>query len=485
MTAAARLVLASLLLVGVATTPAAGQDTPVVFVHGFASSQQTWQAAATRLAATLRIQPHGADLPWDQTIETQAAVLNGAKGGLPASTIAVGHSQGGVVSRQWSRSKPLFGILTLGTPHTGSLLSQRALDVIGFNYTLYNVVGLATSFGKGTEFEWIYTALRAAYTTTLQLSWGTAVGLGTTTAVMNYVPVAPQLAPGSAYLLGLNGPGNLSRESSAIRRRVGLTFAADQYWRAGLAVGLAPSQREWAWAAMVTLPPTFEYAAAYVEQHYGPLNLPARSFAARLRDLAGAIRELDPLWCWAVTDDRLCRVPHDGIVSVVNQGYPGALNFGVTGPAHIEETDRSDREIASVLTGIMGVTARTAAPPPPVPGGPAGGPGTLTGGMRLYPDQEVVSAGGTAVLRYQSDGNLVLYSSGGATVWASDTDGFSAGRAELQTDGNFVVYDAAGVPRWASGTSTPGAYLQVHDQGHVMVHDVSGVGLWWTGSANP
>lgn len=485
MTAATRLWIASLLFVGAATAPAAGQDTPVVFVHGFASNQQTWQAAASRLATTLRIQPHGADLPWDQTFETQAAVLNNAKGGLPASTIAVAHSQGGIVSRQWSRSKPLFGILTLGTPHTGSLLSRRALDVIEFNHTLYNVIGLATSFGTGTEFEWIYNVLRASYNTALQLSWGTAVGLATTTAVMHYVPVAPQLVPGSAYLLGLNGPGNLIRESSAIRRRVGLTFAADEYWRAGVAVGLAPSQRDWASAAMITLPPTFEYAAAYIEQRYGPLNLPARSFAARLRDVAGAIRELDPLWCWAVTDDRLCRVPHDGIVSVVNQAYPGALNFGVTGPAHVQETDRSDREIASVLTGIMGVTTRASAPPPPPSGGSAGGPGTLTSGMRMYPDQEVVSPDGTAVLRYQADGNLVLYASGGAAVWASDTDGFSAGRAELQADGNFVVYDAAGVPRWASGTSTPGAYLQVHDQGHVMVHDPSGVGLWWTGSGNP
>ncbi len=484
MTAARRVMLAGVMLIGVATA-AAGQDTPVVFVHGFASSQQTWQAAAARLAATLRIAPHGVDLPWRESMETQAAAMDRAAGALPASTIAVAHSQGGIVSRQWNRSKPLFGILTLGTPHAGSLLAQRGLDVIGFNYTLYNLVGLATAFGTGTEFEWIYVALRSSYAAALQLSWGTAVGLGATTAVMNYVPVAPQLVPGSAYLLGLNGAGNLAREAAAVRSRVGLTFAADQYWRAGVAVGLAPSQRDWAWGAMLTLPPTFEYTAAYIEQRYGPLNMPARSFAARLRNLAGAIRELDPLWCWAVTDDRQCRIPHDGIVSVVSQSYPGAVNFGVTGPAHKEEADRSDREIASVLTGIMGVTTRASAPPPPPTGGSGSGPGTLTAGMRLYPDQEVLSPGGGVALRYQPDGNLVLYGTGGLVLWASDTDGFSAGRAELQTDGNFVVYDAADVPRWASGTFAPGAYLRVHDGGHAMVHDPAGVGVWWTGSSNP
>ncbi len=485
MTRLTSVVVAVLLLLGGAAPLWAGQDTPVVFVHGFASDQRTWQAAAARLAATLRIEPHLVELPWREPIETQAAAMPHAVNALPPSAIAVAHSQGGVVARQWSRSKPLSGILTLGTPHSGSLLAQRGLDVLGFNYTLYNLVGLATAFGTGTEFEWIYVALRGHYAMALQLSWGTAVSLAATTAVMNHVPVAPQLVPGSAYLQGLNGAGNLAREASAVSKRVGLTFAADQYWRAGAAVGLAPHQREWFAAATVTLPPTFEYAAVYIEQRYGPLNMPARSFAARLRDLAGAIRELDPLWCWAVTDDRQCRVPHDGIVSVAAQSYPNAVNFGVTGPAHTQETERSDREISSVLTGIMGVTARSSPPPPPPTGGTPGGPGTLTAGMRLYPDQELVSPGGGAVLRYQSDGNLVLYASGGAAVWASDTDGASAGRAELQTDGNLVVYDAGGVPRWASGTSAPGGYLRVYDAGHVMVHDISGVGVWWTGSGQP
>ena len=485
MSAVVRGVLTVVLGLALTTAPAAAQDTPVVFVHGFNSSQQAWQAAAARLAASLRIEPHAVDVPWRDSFEAQATALQSAKGHLPSSTIVVAHSQGGVASRQWSQSKPLFGILTLGTPHTGSLLAQRGLDVIRFNYTLYNLIGLATSFGAGTQFEWIYVLLRSYYNVGLQLSWGTATSVAATTAVMHSVPVAPQLVPGSAFMTGLNGPGNLARESSAIQRRVGLTFAADDYWRGGVAVGLAPNQREWAWTAMLTLPPTFEYAAAYVEQYYGPLNMAARSFAASLRNIAGGIRELDPLWCWAVTDDRQCRVPHDGIVSAVNQHYPGGLNFSVAGPAHTQETDRSDREISSVLTGVMGVTTRASAPPPPPGGGSGGGPGTLTAGMRLYPDQEVVSPGGTTRLLYQTDGNLVLYASGGVAVWASDTVGYSAGHATLQGDGNLVVYDAEGVPRWASGTSADGAYLRVYDEGHVTVHDASGVGLWWSGSGNP
>ena len=140
--------------------------------------------------------------------------------------------------------------------------------------------------------------------------------------------------------------------------------------------------------------------------------------------------------------------------------------------------------ITSVLTGLMGVVARGAAPPPPPSGGGAGGPGTLVGGQRLHADQQIVSADGTVALRYQSDGNLVLYGSSGA-LWDAGTSGHSAGHAEMQTDGNFVIYDGAGTPVWATGTAAAGAYLRVHGEGYVMVHDAAGVGLWWSGSGAP
>jgi hypothetical protein len=58
---------------------------------------------------------------------------------------------------------------------------------------------------------------------------------------------------------------------------------------------------------------------------------------------------------------------------------------------------------------------------------------------------------------YQSDGNLVLYRwiSGqgyGTAIWASNTNGRSAGLAALQTDGNFVLYNSSGQAYWATGT---------------------------------
>jgi len=482
----ARLALvAALLLAGAA--PAGAQDVPVVFVHGGFASSETWRDAASRLAATLQITPHLVDLPSTSVFEQQTAVLHAAKGSLPAHTIAVGHSNGGIVSRQWSRSRPLGGILTLGTAHTGLQLSARALDLVNFNYLVYNVAGLAFGTASSSpDFAWMIAAGLQAYLSNVQwLSWNTATAVTSSVAVAGYVPLAPQVVPGSNFLNNLNGGANLAREASAVGRRVGLVYTASDYWRAGMAVGLAPGSRETAWAIMLATPPILDYAAALLDTRYPPTHLLARTFAMRLRSLASMIRDMDPQWCYAVTGDRTCSIPHDGIVSVVNQQYPGGMNFAVNGPAHKEETRKSDGVIASVLTGVMDVKARGAAPSPPSGGGGGSGAGVLSGGQRLYPDQQIVSANGSVALRYQSDGNLVLYGANGDVLWDTATWGSGAGRAEMQTDGNFVVYDAQGTPVWASDTQGSGVYLKVHDAGYVMVHDASDVALWWSGSGEP
>ena len=478
----------ALLLALACPVAANGQDVPVVFVHGIFSSSDTWRATSQRLANVLQITPYLVDMPSTAVFETQTAVLNNAFAGLPANAIAVGHSQGGLISRQWSRTKPLRGILTLGTPHTGSQLTARGLDLINFNYMVYNLAGLALGTSSAPDFAWlVYAGLQAYLSQAQWLSWNGATTLASSVAVANYVAVAPQLVPGSSFLNNLNTAGNLGREDLAVAKRVALAYTATDYWRAGIAVGLAPSLRDQAWHVIQVTPPVFDFAAAWLDANFPPTHFLARSFAMRLRNLAAVMRDMDPQWCWAVTGDRGCGIPHDGIVSVVNQRYPGpgALNFAVNGPAHTQETRQSDAVISSVLTGVMGVVARGAAPAPPPGGSGGGGADTLTGGQRLYPDQQIVSADGTVALRYQSDGNLVLYGAGGTVLWDTGTWGIKAGRAEMQTDGNFVVYDANNTAVWASDTSASGAYLKVHREGYVMVHDASNVGIWWSGSDQP
>ncbi len=486
MTPARMLVLC--LASGLTPVATAAQDVPTVFVHGIFSSSDAWRATSQRLAATLQIAPHLPDLPSTSVLETQTAALDGALGGLPANTIAIGHSQGGLVTRQWSRTKALRGILTLGTPHTGSQLAARGLDLINFNYMVYNLAGLAFGTSSSPDFAWLVANGLQFYLSQAQwLSWNGATAIGSSVAVAGYVPVAPQLVPGSGFLNALNSSGNLAREDLAVSSRVALNYTAADYWRAGIAVGLAPSLREPAWDIIRVTPPVFDYAAAWLDTVFPPTHFLARTFAARLRNLAYVVRDMDPQWCWAVTGDRTCSIPHDGIVSVVNQRYPGggALNFGVSGPAHVQETQQSDGVISSVLTGVMGVVARGAPPSPPPGGGGGGGSDTLAPGQRLYADQQILSADGSVALRYQSDGNLVLYGAGGSVLWDAGTWGSSAGRAEMQTDGNFVIYDAHDTPVWATDTSASNAYLKVHREGYVMVHDGAHVGIWWSGSGLP
>lgn len=465
----ARRVVVALALTVAMHGVAFAQSVPVVFVHGIFSNGDNWRQTSARLATVLQIEPHVVDLPSTDYLENQTARLHAEQGGLPTHSIAVGHSQGGLISRQWSRQKALRGILTLGTPHAGAPISRNALDALHFNHVLYNLIGLASTWGAGTEQGWVAAALSGVFSTGLQLSAGTIQRLLTTVAIVNYVPVAPQLAPGSGFLTSLNAPGNLQREAQGVPYRVGLNFIAADYWRGGLGVGLAPDHREWVWAAMVVLPPTLEYAAAYVDMHYTN----GFGFAAQLRNIAGYVRELDPMWCWAVTNDRSCRVPHDGIVPTVNQFFPGGSNYQVIGPAHIQESQRSDRDITDVLSGVMGVPRRGAT------GGGGGGSTTVDGGTRLYADQQFRSPNGTA-LRYQLDGNLVLYDSRGAPVWASGTVGLAVGYVEMQPDGNLVLYDGGGTPRWASDTYAPGGRLVIHDSGYAAIHDAADNVVWWT-----
>lgn len=56
-------------------------------------------------------------------------------------------------------------------------------------------------------------------------------------------------------------------------------------------------------------------------------------------------------------------------------------------------------------------------------------------------------------LKYQTDGNLVLYDSKNKALWSSNTAGKSVGKAIMQTDGNFVIYDSNNSAIWSTSTS--------------------------------
>jgi hypothetical protein len=301
---------------------------------------------------------------------------------------------------------------------------------------------------------------------------------------LSQYPVLPQMAVGSRFLSGLNSSSNLAREATSISARVGLAFELDRYWLGGpFRLEGAQSGDQWhsrIWASVATL----EFAGSYLMANY-PANGTAMYIAGRLFDAAGYLRLLEPAWCWAVTGDGSCGTPHDGIVPLWSQVYPGAQNLYVHGPSHLQETQVSDGVISYTLSNYMQVTTRGGSGGGGGgTGGGGGGGGTgsadeLRAGETLRPGEGRTSSNGEYTLYYQGDGNLVLYrNSNGAPLWWSGTTG-PAGEAAMQGDGNLVVYNSAGQPQWWSGTvGYSGAWLAVQSDGNLVIYDAYGYPIW-------
>lgn len=99
----------------------------------------------------------------------------------------------------------------------------------------------------------------------------------------------------------------------------------------------------------------------------------------------------------------------------------------------------------------------------------------LNANEALLPEQVVSSADGRFHLTFQQDGNLVL-SMGSDPIWATDTAGTPI-QALMQGDGNFVVTTSLGT--WHTDTyDNPGAYLMVQSDGNVVVYSSGFLPLW-------
>src|SRR3954454_2397966 len=135
-----RLVIAFAVLVGGAGRPFA-QEQPVVFIHGVASGPDTGAETADRLQSQLQISAYRAEVSGWNSLESQSGEMQNRFGGLPNSTIAVGHSLGGLVAREWSRAHELDGVITIGTPNRCAPIANHANEWAGYNASLFNIVG--------------------------------------------------------------------------------------------------------------------------------------------------------------------------------------------------------------------------------------------------------------------------------------------------------------------------------------------------------
>ncbi|MER8073688.1 hypothetical protein ABTZ59_36265 [Streptomyces sp. NPDC094034] len=101
----------------------------------------------------------------------------------------------------------------------------------------------------------------------------------------------------------------------------------------------------------------------------------------------------------------------------------------------------------------------------------------------LGKNQAWTSGNGRAILRVQSDGNVVLYKDNRA-AWQAPNVYPNADRLVMQEDGNLVVYNKAGKALWAAGTWHKGRYLAVQDDGNVVVYNNANQPVWATNTGD-
>jgi predicted alpha/beta hydrolase family esterase len=485
---------------------ASAQDRPVVFVHGVGSGPETWQEAAGRLQTRLQIAPERAQVSWWQSLESQGSEMDARFGRLPGSTVAVGHSLGGLVARQWRRSHQLEGVITLGTPNRGAPIANHINEWVGFNDSLFGAVGNVFYWLGNVSYDqwwWVYSAVEGS------LNWGGYIAdfaiyhLLVEMGMQYGVPFVQEVYVGSPYLDDLNrGAG---WEAATIPSRVGIVNTASEYWRGGPFRLKNPDYAGELSIITSTAAAALDYWGFHIYAEADALDWQAHSLAAGLWDAAFWLWNFDEFWCRATSDDRPIWAghcfPNDGFVPAWSQFYPEAtVNFEVNGgPVHTQETGNFDEYIYAALTNFMHVPQRgggptepppTPFPPPPPPPSPTPGPGPGSGGpdslspdQALYPGQSISSSDGRFYLTYQGDGNLVLYRSDGVPLWHTQTYGTSAGRAVMQLDGNLVVYDASGTPIWASNTvGFDGAWLVMQSDGNLVIYTPTGAPVWASGT---
>ena len=101
----------------------------------------------------------------------------------------------------------------------------------------------------------------------------------------------------------------------------------------------------------------------------------------------------------------------------------------------------------------------------------------LNPGETLTAGQSIKSLDGLTTLKFQADGNLVVYYGARAT-WASGTNGRGGVRTTFQGDGNFVIYNAQNTALWATGTwGNTGTQLLLNNDSSLVVKKGTAV-LW-------
>lgn len=361
--------------------PVSAQERSVVFVHGFMSDGGTWAGAAARLAQRLEIAPATPTLSSRSLYESQASELQAQLGHLPSNVVAVGHSNGGLVSRQWSRQHGVSAIVTVGTPHRGAPLVSNLYHYAGFNNALlssFNDVYRLFAYGC-CSWQWILSTYTGVWQAVASAAVTSVPRIASAVALNGTVPVSFEMQPGSGFLNDINGPANLGREASQVPGRVGIVSTAYNFYWGGPLRAAYPDDGDTLYVLREIARVGLEFYASYLYAHAPIEETWAFQIANGMFTTAYYLGVMDEVWCRAVSDVSMqaCTI-NDTIVPYWSQQYPGGamIDTGWGGPAHTQETRVSDALLEQALVTFAGVRRRGAGgtppppPPPPVDPGP-------------------------------------------------------------------------------------------------------------------
>jgi hypothetical protein len=101
---------------------------------------------------------------------------------------------------------------------------------------------------------------------------------------------------------------------------------------------------------------------------------------------------------------------------------------------------------------------------------PAWASDTLNPGETLKRGEYLTSDNQRYSLVLESDGNLVLYA-GRRALWRSTTQDQGVQRCTMQLDGNLVLYSRNGQSVWSTGTDgRPGSFLVLQNDGNLVIY---------------
>jgi pimeloyl-ACP methyl ester carboxylesterase len=460
--------------------PLHAQHRAGVFVHGFGSTSRTWEDAMARLGSQLSLTGLRPAIRSRETFETQAQELE-HQAGVTVMPVVIGHSNGGLASRQWNRTHPMSGLLTLSTPNRGAPIATNAKAYLDYNVGLVQAVWMVdrTFLDRSEGTPWVYDVIGGALSFVNHATSDAiiALAMGAYGAV---TPVNAQNRVGSDFLRDINSNANLAREARDVPRRAAIVTAVSDYHLGGPARAISPTlgnvYRVGLYAAIGTL----DYWAMTIASS-GHIRDQERAQAMLTVSFMLSLHE--NFWCQAVSDPTPFAVsfggschPNDTFIPSWSHEWPGAVNIPVgNAPTHVEQTEKMTPVLFDVLTNHLGVPQR----------GPDGNPSTssvLLPRETLRPGGGLTAPNGQYRVIYQPDGNLVVYRADNSAVWSSATSGTSPNVAWMQSDGNFVLYDPVGAPIWHTHTyGNPGAYLSLQNNGSLVVYSAStGLRLWGT-----